>query len=162
MVANGSRDLSPGHPKMVAEAAAAIEAKQLTVFDVIASLKRTGFDDEAEAIMRLTRERLHGDQLQTSAIFDEKFQVLSKITDPNDYSGPGTGYALDRTSGAPRSRTSGRRAPSPELTADQDEHRGHLIVTDVEDGATGQRSARSVHRALARVRAAPSGSRCAV
>src|SRR6201991_3079247 len=92
VVANGSRDLSPGHPKMVAEAAAAIEAKQLTVFDVIASLKRTGFDEEADSIMRLTRERLRGDQLQTSAIFDENFRVLSKVTDPNDYTGPGTGY----------------------------------------------------------------------
>ena len=62
--------MPPGDPKAVAEAATAIEAKQLTVFDVIASLKRTGYDDEAEAIMRLTRERLRGDQLQTSAIFD--------------------------------------------------------------------------------------------
>ena len=46
VVANGSRELSPGHPKMVAEAAAAIEAKQLTVFDVIASLKRTSTPTE--------------------------------------------------------------------------------------------------------------------
>ena len=37
---------------MVAEAAASIEAKQLTVFDVIASLQRTGFTEEAEAITR--------------------------------------------------------------------------------------------------------------
>jgi propanediol dehydratase large subunit len=126
--ANGSRDLSPGHPKMVAEAAAAIEAKQLTVFDVIASLQRTGFDDEADAIMRLTRERLRGDQLQTSAIFDEDFRVLSKLTDPNDYAGPGTGYALSERrraeiDGIRQSRT------ATELTADQEEHSGHITFT---------------------------------
>ena len=113
VVANGSRDLPPGDPKMVAEAAASIEAKQLTVFDVIASLQRTGFTEEAEAIMRLTRERLRGDQLQTSAIFDDQFQVLSKLTDPNDYAGPGNG--LRARPSAPRRdrRRSGRRAPAP-------------------------------------------------
>ena len=33
-----------------------------------------------------------GDYLQTSAIFDEAMRVLSLVTDPNDYAGPGTGY----------------------------------------------------------------------
>ncbi|OBI55385.1 propanediol dehydratase [Mycolicibacterium fortuitum] len=136
VIANGSRDLPPGDPKAVAEAANAIEAKQLTVFDVVASLKRTGYDDEAEAIMRLTAERLRGDQLQTSAIFDEQFRVLSKITDPNDYSGPGTGYTL----------TEGRRAEiddirqqrsATELTVDQAEHAGHITVTEVEPARQG-------------------------
>lgn len=134
--ANGSRDLPPGHPKMVAEAAAAIEAKQLTVFDVIASLQRTGFDDEADAIMRLTRERLRGDQLQTSAIFDEDFRVLSKITDPNDYAGPGTGYTLSERRRAEiddirQSRT------AAELTADQDEHRGHITFSTLDPAQQG-------------------------
>jgi propanediol dehydratase large subunit len=36
--------------------------------------------------------RVHGDHLQTAAIFDESMQVLSLVTDPNDYAGPGTGY----------------------------------------------------------------------
>lgn len=134
--ANGSRDLPAGHPKMVAEAAASIEAKQLTVFDVIASLHRTGFTEEAEAITTLTRERLRGDQLQTSAIFDEQFRVLSKLTDPNDYAGPATGYVP----------SDGRRAEidairqartGAELTADQVEHRGHVVVTDVEPARQG-------------------------
>jgi Dehydratase large subunit/Dehydratase medium subunit len=136
VVANGSRDLSPGHPKMVAEAAAAIEAKQLTVFDVIASLKRTGFDEEADAIMRLTRERLRGDQLQTSAIFDENFRVLSKITDPNDYTGPGTGYAPTEQRRAEIENIRQERTVA-ELTADQDEHRGHLSITAVEPAQQG-------------------------
>ena len=37
--------------------------------------------------------RVSGDYLQTSAIFDESMHVLSAITDPNDYAGPGTGYS---------------------------------------------------------------------
>jgi propanediol dehydratase large subunit len=136
VVANGSRDLSPGHPKMVAEAAAAIEAKQLTVFDVIAALTRTGFDDEADAIMRLTRERLRGDQLQTSAIFDEKLRVLSKITDPNDYAGPGTGYTLTEQRRAEIDAIRQARTAA-ELTADQDQHRGHIGFVDIEPARQG-------------------------
>ncbi|MBV5242021.1 propanediol/glycerol family dehydratase large subunit [Mycolicibacterium sp. PAM1] len=136
VAANGSRDLPAGHPKMVAEAAASIEARQLTVFDVIASLHRTGFTEEAEAITTLTRERLRGDQLQTSAIFDEQFRVLSKLTDPNDYRGPATGYTLSeqrRTEiDAIRQARSGA-----ELTVDQEEHRGHVVVTDVEPAHQG-------------------------
>jgi propanediol dehydratase large subunit len=40
------------------------------------------------------RARVAGDYLQTAAIFDERMNVLSKVTDPNDYQGPGTGYAV--------------------------------------------------------------------
>jgi SAM-dependent methyltransferase len=36
--------------------------------------------------------RVHGDHLQTAAIFDESMRVLSLVTDANDYAGPGTGY----------------------------------------------------------------------
>jgi len=136
VVANGSRDIPPGDPKAVAEAATAIEAKQLTVFDVIASLKRTGYDEEAEAIMRLTKERLRGDQLQTSAIFDENFHVLSKITDPNDYTGPASGYALTAER---RAEIDGIRQErtATELVADQAEHRDHVTFTDVEPARQG-------------------------
>lgn len=40
-------DLPTGDPKAVAEAATAIEARQLTVFDVVAALHRTGYAPEA-------------------------------------------------------------------------------------------------------------------
>src|ERR1041384_4241670 len=42
--------------------------------------------------MPCARARLAGDYRQTSAIFDEQLGVLSLVTDPNDYAGPGTGY----------------------------------------------------------------------
>jgi propanediol dehydratase large subunit len=40
----------------------------------------------------MVKVRVAGDYLQTSAIFDEQLNVLSLVTDPNDYAGPGTGY----------------------------------------------------------------------
>ena len=42
----------------------------------------------------MIRQRLLGDVLQTSAILDEDLNVLSSLTDPNDYAGPGTGYRM--------------------------------------------------------------------
>jgi propanediol dehydratase large subunit len=41
----------------------------------------------------MLRARVDGDYLQTAAIFTEDMQVLSLVTDPNDYAGPGTGYS---------------------------------------------------------------------
>ena len=73
-------------------AAHAIREGGLTVVDVVAALDESGYEDEAERIMDMTRARLAGDYLQTSAIFDEELGVLSLVTDPNDYAGPGTGY----------------------------------------------------------------------
>ena len=136
VAANGSRDLPAGHPKMVAEAAASIEARQLTVFDVVASLHRTGYPEEAESIMRLTRERMGGDQLQTSAIFDDQFRVLSKITDSNDYAGPGTGYVPGDARRAEIDAIRQQRSTA-ELTADQAEHQNHILVSDVEPARQG-------------------------
>ena len=45
-------------------------------------------------MLEMTRQRLLGDVLQTSAILDEELNVLSWLTDPNDYAGPGTGYRM--------------------------------------------------------------------
>ena len=64
----------------------------MTVVDIVAALDETGFEEEAERVLALTRARVGGDYLQTAAIFDEQMQVLSLVTDPNDYAGPGTGY----------------------------------------------------------------------
>jgi propanediol dehydratase large subunit len=90
--AAGSKDLGETDTLAVLSAAQAIRDGGLTVLDVIAALDETGYEAEAERIMAMTRARLAGDYLQTSAIFDEELRVLSLITDPNDYAGPGTGY----------------------------------------------------------------------
>ena len=35
-----------------------------------------------------------GDYMQTAAILDKNFQVMSGVNTPNDYMGPGTGYRV--------------------------------------------------------------------
>ncbi len=90
--AAGSKDLGETDTLAVVSAGNAIREGGLTVMDVVAALDETGYEAEAERIMAMTRVRLAGDYLQTSAIFDEDLRVLSLVTDPNDYAGPGTGY----------------------------------------------------------------------
>jgi len=67
----------------------------LTVVDVIAVLEKVGLRDVASNLLEMQRQRVVGDYLQPSAIFDKDFRVLSALTDPNDYQGPGTGYRLE-------------------------------------------------------------------
>ena len=67
----------------------------LTVLDVIHALEDAGFHDVAEPVLELQRQRAIGDYLQTSAVFDENFNVLSALTEPNTYQGPGTGYRVE-------------------------------------------------------------------
>src|SRR5262249_57600304 len=90
--AAGSKDLGDTERVAVVRAAQAIREGGLTVVDVVAALDESGYEAEAERIMDMTRARLAGDYLQPSAIFDEELGVLSLVTDPNDYAGPGTGY----------------------------------------------------------------------
>ncbi len=43
----------------------------------------------------MQRQRLSGDYLQTSAVIGADGVVRSAVNDPNEYSGPGTGYRLE-------------------------------------------------------------------
>jgi len=90
--AAGSKDLGETDTLAVLSAAHAIRQRGLTVVDIVAALDECGYDEIAERAMAFARARLSGDYLQTSAIFDEQLRVLSLVTDPNDYAGPGTGY----------------------------------------------------------------------
>ena len=67
----------------------------LTVVEIINVLDEAGFHDEAANILEMQRQRAVGDYLQPSAILGDDFQVLSALTDPNNYQGPGTGYRLE-------------------------------------------------------------------
>jgi propanediol dehydratase large subunit len=66
----------------------------LSVVDVIKALTEGGYEDIATNIFNLQQQRAIGDYLQPSAVFDADFNVLSALTDPNDYQGPGTGYRV--------------------------------------------------------------------
>lgn len=63
--------------------------------DVVRALAKHGFDDIARNVLNMLKGKVSGDYLQTSAIFDENFNVVSAVNDLNDYAGPGTGYRLD-------------------------------------------------------------------
>lgn len=71
----------------------------ITIVEVIQTLAQAGYSDLAENILEMQRQRAIGDYLQTSAIFaaDDpgSYRVLSALTDPNDYAGPGTGYHVE-------------------------------------------------------------------
>ena len=95
MTAYSSEDMPDRDKVADIEAAARLLHGPLTVVDVIAALEKAGFQDVAARVLELQRQRVIGDYLQPSAIFDENFQVVSALTDPNDYRGPGTGYRVE-------------------------------------------------------------------
>jgi hypothetical protein len=64
------------------------------VVDVVRALDRRGFTDIAARLLEMQRQRIIGDYLQTSAVFDSDFQVLSALNDTNTYQGPGSGHRL--------------------------------------------------------------------
>jgi propanediol dehydratase large subunit len=92
----GSKDLAVNgvepDPLVVLGAAQAIRSSGLGSLEVARALLECGYDVEAERVLQMLAARVHGDHLQTAAIFDESMNVLSLVTDPNDYAGPGTGY----------------------------------------------------------------------
>lgn len=92
-VASGSNETESFSPREVALISARVHEKGVTVLDVIRSLHRGGFEQEAHNLLFLVKLRVSGDYLQTSALVREG-RVLSAINDPNDYTGPGTGYRL--------------------------------------------------------------------
>ncbi len=67
----------------------------ITVLEVIKALAQAGYHDAAANLLEMQRQRVIGDYLQPSGIFAEGFRVLSALTDPNDYAGPGTGYRVE-------------------------------------------------------------------
>jgi propanediol dehydratase large subunit len=92
--AHGSGDVPPTRADLPELASERIMDRRLTALDVVRALRERGYELEAERVLEMTRQRLLGDILQTSAILDEELYVLSSLTDPNDYAGPGTGYHM--------------------------------------------------------------------
>jgi propanediol dehydratase large subunit len=80
-----------------ADVAAADQVLKGTVsaLDIVRELAAAGFEDVAEAVLGMQRQRVSGDYLQTSAIIEPDGTVRSAVSDPNRYEGPGTGYRLE-------------------------------------------------------------------
>jgi propanediol dehydratase large subunit len=92
--AHGSRDVPLREPAYDLEAVEEIKRRNITGIDIVKALKKAGFDDTARSILEMLKQRITGDYMQTSAILDEEFKVISAVNHPNDYIGPGTGYRV--------------------------------------------------------------------
>ena len=66
----------------------------ITGVDVVRALAESGFEELAESILNMLKQRVIGDYMHTAAILDDQFQVMSGVNTPNDYLGPGTGYRV--------------------------------------------------------------------
>lgn len=92
--AHGSLDVPAPPSDLPGIASERIMEGGLTALHAVRALAGCGYEIEAERVLEMIRQRLLGDVLQTSAILDPELNVLSSLTDPNDYAGPGTGYRM--------------------------------------------------------------------
>lgn len=93
--AHGSKDTPPRDVTADLAAAEDVLKRGITGIDVVKALAETGFKDVAESVLNMLKQRVAGDYMQTAAILDKDFHVLSGVNTPNDYMGPGTGYRVD-------------------------------------------------------------------
>jgi propanediol dehydratase large subunit len=90
-----SRDLPDRDRAADVVAADRVLAERISALDVVRELDAAGYQDVAEAVLAMQRQRVSGDYLQTSAIVESDGTVRSAVSDPNRYEGPGTGYRLE-------------------------------------------------------------------
>ena len=93
--AHGSKDTLPRDVTADLAAAEDVLKRGITGIDVVKALAETGFEDVAGSVLNMLKQRVAGDYMQTAAILDKDFHVLSGVNTPNDYMGPGTGYRVD-------------------------------------------------------------------
>jgi propanediol dehydratase large subunit len=92
--ANGSKDMPDRHVVEDLRAAEEMMRKGVTGIDVVRALSKHGFEDVAQNVLNMLKQRISGDYLHTSAIIDKNFNIISAVNNRNDYMGPGTGYQL--------------------------------------------------------------------
>lgn len=92
--AHGSKDMPARNVVEDLKAAEEMLKKRITGLDIVKALSRNGFDDVANNVLNMLKQRVTGDHLQTSAILDKNFDVISAVNDINNYMGPGTGYRI--------------------------------------------------------------------
>lgn len=92
--AHGSKDMPDRNVVEDLKAAEEMMARGITGIDIVKGLYKKGFEDVADSVLSLLKQRVAGDYLHTSAILDKDFNVISAVNCPNDYSGPGTGYVI--------------------------------------------------------------------
>ena len=94
-LAHGSYDTPPHDGAEIVRTSHVILDRGISGVDVVRALANRGYSDIAERVLKMLCQRLSGDYLQTSAILDQEFHILSAVNDRNDYAGPGTGYRVE-------------------------------------------------------------------
>ncbi len=94
--AHGSKDMPDRNVVEDLKAAQDMITNGTTGIDIVKALHQGGFEDVADAVFNMLKQRVSGDYLHTSAIIDRNFHVISAVNDVNDYNGPGTGYQMSR------------------------------------------------------------------
>jgi propanediol dehydratase large subunit len=92
--AHGSKEIPDRDVPQDLQAVEEMMEQGVTGLDIVKALANTGFEDVAERLLNLLKQRISGDYLHTSAIFDEDFYCISAVNDENDYGGPATGYRV--------------------------------------------------------------------
>jgi glycerol dehydratase large subunit len=93
--AHGSKDTLQRDVTADLMAAEDVLKRGITGVDIVKALAESGYEDIAESVLNMLKQRVVGDYMQTSAILDCDFKVLSGVNTPNDYMGPGTGYRVE-------------------------------------------------------------------
>ena len=93
--AHGSKDTLERDVTADLMAAEDVLKRGITGVDVVKALAESGYEDVAMDVLNMLKQRVIGDYMQTAAILDREFHVLSGVNTPNDYMGPGTGYRVE-------------------------------------------------------------------
>ncbi len=93
--ARGIQDMPDRNVVEDLKAAEDLMKRGLTGVDIVKALAKAGFEDVAEAVFGILKQKVAGDYLHTSAILDPRLRGhLARSTQPNDYRGPQTGYQI--------------------------------------------------------------------
>lgn len=92
--AHGSKDMPVRDVVQDLKGAEELLKRGVTGLDLVKVLSKSGFKDVAENVLNMLKQRVSGDYLQTSAILNKDFKIVSAINDKNDYMGPGSGYRI--------------------------------------------------------------------
>ena len=93
--AHGSKDMPDRNVVEDLKAAEDMMARGTTGIDIIKALYKAGFEDVADSVFKLSKQKVAGDYLHTAAILDKDFKVQSAVNCPNTYAGPKTGYQVE-------------------------------------------------------------------
>ncbi len=93
--AHGSKDMPDRDVNADLKAAAEMMERGVTGIEIVKALAKGGYNDIAQNVLNMLKQRVSGDYLHTSAILDKNFNIISAVNFANDYNGPGTGYRVE-------------------------------------------------------------------